>query len=324
MKKNVALFVGGWSAERDVSLTKGKMVEAALKEGGYNVTVIDVTHDIQKLLKDLTPRPDVVFNNLHGRGGEDGIIQGLLEILEIPYTHSGVAASAIGMNKPLAKKLAASVGVPSADGRVATKEEVLAGKVMGPPYVVKPPCEGSSVGVRIVLDNDNHPALDIETWTFGDEVLVERYIPGKELTCAVLDGRAQAVTEIISHTRFFDYEAKYKDTRTELVLPAQIPQDVYNKAMDYAERVYKVLGCSGLARCDFRYDDSQKGTDGLYFLEINTQPGLTAESIGPSQVVYNGKSFVELCSHLVETAQCHATVQDAPASSNAALKRQSA
>ncbi len=324
MKKTVALFVGGWSAEREVSLNKGKAVEAALIEAGYNVKRIDVTHDIQKLLKDLTPRPDCVFNNLHGRGGEDGVIQGLLEVLEIPYTHSGVAASAIGMNKPLAKKLAASVGVPSAEGRVATKDEVLAGKVMSAPYVVKPPCEGSSVGVRIIMDNDNHPALDVESWTFGDEVLVERYIPGKELTVAILDGKAQAVTEIISHTRFFDYEAKYKDTRTELVMPAQIPQDVYNKAMDYAERVYKVLGCAGLSRCDFRYDDSQKGTDGLYFLEINTQPGLTAESIGPSQVVYNGKSFVELCSHLVETAKCHGTVQDGQASLNDAQKRQSA
>lgn len=324
MKKTVALFLGGWSAEREVSLTKGKQVEAALIAAGYDVKTIDVTHDLEKLLKDLTPRPDAVFNNLHGRGGEDGIIQGLLEILEIPYTHSNVAASAIGMNKPLAKRMAASVGVPSADGKVASKNEVLAGKVMAPPYVVKPPCEGSSVGVRIVLDNDNHPALDVENWTFGDEVLVERYIPGKELTVAVLDGRAQAVTEIISHTRFFDYEAKYKDTRTELVLPAAIPQDVYNKAMDYAERVYKVLGCSGLSRCDFRYDDSKKGTDGLYFLEINTQPGLTAESIGPSQVVYNGKSFIELCSHLVETAKCHASVQDAPPSSNAVRKAQSA
>jgi D-alanine-D-alanine ligase len=316
MRKSVALLVGGWSAEREVSLNKGKAVEAALKEAGYTVRVVEVTRDLNKLIKDLTPKPDAVFNNLHGRGGEDGVIQGVLEVLEIPYTHSGVTASAIGMNKPMAKRLAASVGVPSAEGRVASKEEVLAGKVMAPPYVVKPPCEGSSVGVRIILENDNHPALDIETWTFGPEVLVERYIPGKELTVAVLDGKAQAVTEIISHTRFFDYEAKYKDTRTELVLPAAIPQPVYAKAMDYAERVYKVLGCHGLARCDFRYDDSKNGPDGLYFLEINTQPGLTAESIGPSQVVYNGLSFPKLCAHLVETAQCHGTVQDEAPSSN--------
>jgi D-alanine-D-alanine ligase len=323
MKKSVALLVGGWSAEKEVSLNKGRAVEKALKEAGYDVRWVEVTRDLQKLLKDLTPRPDAIFNNLHGRGGEDGVVQGVLEYLEIPYTHSGVAASAIGMNKPLAKKMAASVGVPSAEGKVCSKNDVLSGNVMKPPYVVKPPCEGSSVGVRIVMENDNHKALD-ESWTFGDEVLVERYIPGKELTVAVLDGRAQAVTEIISHTRFFDYEAKYSDNRTELVLPARIPQDVYNKAMDYAERVYRVLGCSGLARCDFRYDDSQNGTDGLYFLEINTQPGLTAESIGPSQVVYNGKSFIELCSHLVETATCHNAVQDDQPSSNGARLAQSA
>ncbi len=322
MKKSVALLVGGWSAEREVSLNKGKQVEAALKEAGYEVKVIDVTHDLAKLVKDLTPKPDAVFNNLHGRGGEDGVIQGVLETLEIPYSHSGVLASAIGMNKPFAKKLAASVGVPSAEGRVRTKEEVLAGHVMEPPYVVKPPCEGSSVGVRIILDKDNHQPLDAESWTFGNEVLVERYIPGKELTVAVLDGKPQAVTEIISHTRFFDYEAKYKDTRTELVLPAQIPQKVYDTALDYAARVYNVLGCAGLARCDFRYDDSKNGPDGLFFLEINTQPGLTAESIGPSQVVYNGMSFVQLCSHLVETAKCHGSVQDAaPSSKDAPLKR---
>ncbi len=324
MRKNIALLVGGWSAEREVSLMKGRAVEAALKEGGYNVKWVEVTRDLNKLLKDLTPRPDAIFNNLHGRGGEDGIIQGLLEILEIPYSHSGVAASAIGMNKPLAKRMAASVGVPSAEGKVASKDEVLAGKVMKAPYVVKPPCEGSSVGVRIILDNDNHPALDAETWTFGDEVLVERYIPGKELTVAVLDGKAQAVTEIISHTRFFDYEAKYKDARTELVLPAQIPDAVYKAALDYAERVFKVLGCAGIARCDFRYDDSKNGPDGLYFLEINTQPGFTAESIGPSQVVYNGMSFVQLCSHLVETAQCHGSVQDDLPSSNGARQALSA
>jgi D-alanine-D-alanine ligase len=322
MGKKIALLVGGWSAERDVSLMKGKQVEAALREGGYDVKVVEVSHDLAKLVKDLTPKPDAVFNNLHGRGGEDGVIQGVLETLEIPYSHSGVLASAIGMNKPFAKKMAASVGVPSAEGKVYSKKEVLADHVMAPPYVVKPPCEGSSVGVRIIMDKDHHEPLDAETWSFGNEVLVERYIPGKELTVAVLDGKPQAVTEIISHTRFFDYEAKYQDTRTELVLPAQIPQKVYDTALDYAGRVYNVLGCAGLARCDFRYDDSKDGPDGLFFLEINTQPGLTAESIGPSQVVYNGMSFVQLCSHLVETAKCHGTVQDvAQSSKDAQLKR---
>lgn len=310
MTKKVALLVGGWSAERQVSLEKGKAVEKALREGGYDVEVIDVKKDAGTLIEALNPKPDAVFNNLHGRGGEDGTVQAVLEMLEIPYTHSGVLASAIGMNKPVCKRLAASVGVPVAEGRVVPVEDVLRGHVMKPPYVVKPACEGSSVGVRIIMDKDNQKPLDIENWAFGDEVLVERYIPGRELTVAVLDGKAQGVTEIVSKTRFFDYEAKYHDNRTEYVLPAKIPDDVYNTALDYAERVYNVLGCHGIARCDFRFDDTAGGPEGLCFLEINTQPGLTAESIGPSQVIRNGMSFVQLCSHLVETAQCHGLEQN--------------
>lgn len=306
MTKKVALLVGGWSAERQVSLTKGKEVEAALREAGYDVEVIDVKKDLSDLEARLTPKPDVVFNNLHGQGGEDGTIQAVLEMLEIPYTHSGVTASAIGMNKPATKLIAQSLGVQSPKGVTVTLKEALKGQVMPAPYVVKPPCEGSSVGIRIIMENENQLPLDESTWAFGEEVLVEQYIAGKELTVAVLDGKAQAVTEIVSHTRFFDYEAKYHDTRTELVMPAKIPEDVYKKALENAEAVYNGIGCAGLARCDFRYDDSKSGTDGLFFLEINTQPGLTAGSIGPSQVIYNGKSFVDLCSHLVETAKCHA------------------
>lgn len=305
MAKKVALLLGGWSAEREVSLTKGKAVEAALIEGGYDVTVIDVQKDLPALIASLTPKPDVAFCNLYGRGGEDGTIQSVLEILGIPYTHSGVLASAMAMDKPVTKRMAASVGVPSAEGVVASKEDVLAGRVMDAPYVVKPTNEGSSVGVRIILENENQAPLDADSWEYGDYVLVERYIPGRELTVAVLDGVAQAVTEIKSQARFFDYEAKYSDTRTTYHLPAEVSQDVYQAAMDYAERTYNVLGCEGLARCDFRYDDSKPGIEGIFLLEINTQPGLTAESIGPSQVVRNGKSFVELCSHLVETARCH-------------------
>jgi D-alanine-D-alanine ligase len=302
--KNIALLVGGWSAERDVSLTKGKAVEQALIDAGYNVNVIHVDKNLPKLLMDLNPLPDAIFNNLHGRGGEDGIIQGVLEMIGIPYSHSGVLASAIAMNKDMCKKIVSAVGVPVAKGRIASVDEIMARSVMAPPYVVKPVQEGSSVGVRIILDHDNQPPIDMSTWEFGSEALVEEYIAGRELTVAVLDGKAQAVTEIISHTRFFDYEAKYHDTRTETVCPAKIPADAYNKALEYAESVYKVVGCNGLARCDFRFDDS-KGVQGLCFLEINTQPGCTPESIGPSQVVLNGMSFTELCSHLVETAQCH-------------------
>ncbi len=305
MAKKVSLLIGGWSTERDVSLTKGRAVELALREGGYDVNVIDVKKDLPALIDALTPRPDVVFCNLYGRGGEDGTIQGVLEMLGIPYTHSGVLASAVAMDKPMTKIIAASVGVPSAEGVVASKKDVLSGHVMDPPYVVKPTNEGSSVGVRIILEGDNQKPLDAESWSYGDTVLVERYIPGRELTVAVLDGVAQGVTEIKSQTRFFDYEAKYSDNRTTYHLPAEVPQDIYNCAMDYAERLYRALGCDGLARCDFRYDDSRPGIAGLFLLEINTQPGLTADSIGPSQVIRNGKSFVELCSHLVETARCH-------------------
>lgn len=309
MAKRIALLTGGWSAERQVSLTKGKAVEAALRAGGYDVTVIDVQKNLPELIAALTPKPDAVFCNLYGRGGEDGTIQSVLEILEIPYTHSGPLASAMAMDKPVTKTMAASVGVPSPEGIIASKADVLAGNIMSVPYVVKPINEGSSVGVRIIVEGDNAPPLDEKSWVYGDRVLVERYIPGRELTVAVLDGVGQGVTEIISQTRFFDYEAKYSDTRTSYVLPAKIPQDVYDMALDYAARVYNVLGCAGIARCDFRYDDTKPGIDGLFLLEINTQPGFTAESIGPSQVIRNGKTFVELCSHLIENARCHAENQ---------------
>lgn len=318
MAKSVALLVGGWSAERDVSLEKGKAVEAALIEAGYDVRTIEVRKNLPALIEALTPRPDVIFNNLHGRGGEDGIIQGVLEMIGVPYTHSGVLASAIGMNKAMCRAVVASAGVPIAKGGVFSIQDIISGKALPRPFVVKPVQEGSSVGVKIVREMDNSPPIDLSDWAFGGEALVEQYIPGKELTVAVLDGKAQAVTEIISHTGFFDYEAKYNDVRTETVCPAKIPQDVYNKALEYAEAVYRVCGCQGLARCDFRFDDS-KDVDGLCFLEINTQPGCTPQSIGPSQVVYNGLSFPGLCAHLVETAKCldpvpaeHPSLTDAP------------
>ncbi len=306
MSLNVALLVGGWSAEREVSLTKGKKVEKALRELGYNLKVIDVKKDVSQLMEELTPKPDVVFNNLHGTGGEDGVIQGVLEVLEIPYTHSGVCASAIAMDKPKTKVLAGSVGVPSPKGVLVTEPEFAEnGSPIDVPYVIKPPKEGSSVGVFIVKDGDNRKFVG-EDWCFGEQALIEECVNGAELTVAVLDGKAQAVTEIIPNQEFFDYEAKYSDQSTEYVCPAKIPESVYNLALDYAERVYNIVGCSGLARCDFIYDTSL-GDDGLYLLEINTQPGLTPESIGPSQVIYNGMSFNALCEHLIKTALCHET-----------------
>lgn len=310
MSKTVALLVGGWNAEREVSLNKGKHVENALRASGYDVQVVNVTKDIHKLLNDLTPKPDVVFNNIYGRIGEDGILQGFLEMLEIPYTNSGVLASAISMDKPMTKKLAESVGVRCPKGNMVSRSQVAANDLMPKPYVIKPYNEGSSVDVYIVKEQDNHLGHIVEGWNFGEYAMIEEYIPGKELTVAVLDGKAQTVTEIVSHTGgFFDYEAKYEDQRTELVMPADIPQDVFEAAMDYSERVYKALGSHGIARCDFRYDDTQ-GVNGLYFLEINNPPGMTAESIGPSQVVFNGMSFNALCAHLVETAKCHGQIKE--------------
>ncbi len=324
MKKNIALLVGGWSSEREVSLMKGVHVEAALKEAGYSVKTIDVTRDLQKLVKALdAAKPDVVFNNLYGRGGEDGTIQAVLEMLGLPYTHSGVAASAIGMDKVMTKKLAEKMGVRTSVGIVAGKDEILAETVMPRPYVVKPVNEGSSVGVRIILEGENQKPIDESTWTFGESALVEKYVPGREIHVAVLDGKAQGVTEIIVHGhRFFDYEAKYSDTSTELVTPADIPEIVATTAKEFAERAYEVLGCEGIARVDMRYDDSKPDGDGVYFLEINTMPGLSPGSIAVIQPEHNGMSYVQLCSHLVETASCHGTVQeDLPSSNGAPVAR---
>ena len=304
MTKTVALLVGGWSTERDVSLTKGKAVEAALQEAGYAVKTIDVKKNLSALAEALTPRPDAVFNNLYGRGGEDGVIQGVLETMGIPYTHSGVAASSIGMDKILTKKLAESVGVRTSTGRLASKQEVLDETVMERPYVVKPMNEGSSVGVRIILEGENQRPLDESEWHFGEQVLVEKFIPGREIHVAVLDGKALTVTEILFPGRFFDYDAKYHDKRTELVTPAPVPEEVAKTAMKYAESVYKVLGCSGIARADFRYDDTKPGGEGVYFLEINTMPGLSPGSVAVIQAEFSGLSYVQLCAHLVETATC--------------------
>lgn len=322
MTKTVALLVGGWSSEREVSLFKGEHIAKALRDGGYNVKVVDVTRDLQKLLNDLTPRPDVVFNNLYGRGGEDGIIQGVLEMLGLPYTHSGVAASAIGMDKTLTKKLAHSVGVRTSEGKVALKKDILAETVMPRPYVVKPINEGSSVGVRIILEGENQEPIDEASWHFGEKALVEKYVPGREIHVAILDGKAQGVTEIIVPGRFFDYDAKYKSAETKLITPADVPEVVAKTAMDYAEAVFNVLGCEGLSRADFRYDDSKPGADGVVFLEINTMPGFSPGSIALIQPEQNGITYVQLCSHLVETAKCQA--QDDQLSSNDARVAQSA
>ena len=332
MNKKIALLVGGWSAERDISLFKGEHVERALKESGYDVTRVDVTHDIAKLVSELNAlNPDVVFNNLYGRGGEDGVIQGILEAMQMPYTHSGVMASAIGMDKPTAKNIAKAADIKCAKGRVASKEEVLAESVMPRPYVVKPLNEGSSFGVQIILEGDNQAPLNAQSWQFGDEVLVEEYIEGREIHVAVLDGVAQEVTEIIVPGRFFDYDAKYDSAETKLVTPADIPQDVRDVVMHNAAKIFKEIGAEGLARCDFIYDVSKMGKDAVYFLEINTLPGLTADSVAALQPIHNGMTYNQLCSHLVETAKCQSltnenqeTIKNEAPSSSAEAQKQSA
>lgn len=323
--KTVALLIGGWSSEREVSLMKGKHVKSALKEAGYTVKTIDVSLDVQKLVKELNAiKPDVVFNNLYGRGGEDGTIQALLDMMGLPYTHSGVVASAVGMDKVMTKRLAESVGVRCSVGKVASKKDILAETVMPRPYVVKPINEGSSVGVRIILEGENQQPIDEASWSFGEQALVEKYVPGREIHVAVLDGKAQGVTEIFVAGRFFDYEAKYHSQETKLETPADVPEIVAKTAMDYAEKVYKVLGCEGIARADLRYDDSKPNGDGVYLLEINTMPGLSPGSIAVIQPEHNGMNYVQLCSHLVETASCHGQAQDAPPSSKDAQAVRSA
>lgn len=304
MTKEVALLMGGWSSERPVSLKGAVGVEKALIEKGYKVRPVDVTKDLPALVAALTPKPDAAFIMLHGPGGEDGVIQSVLEILEIPYTHSGVRASAAAMDKILTKQLAKSVGVNVAPHLViSVKDAAEKGIDFPKPYVVKPHNEGSSFGVTIVSHNE--PDFDVKTWRYGDTMLVEQYIPGRELTVAILDGEPQTVCELRVHAGFYDFEAKYNDPRTEHVIPAPVSKEVFDLALEYSKKMYDVLGCGNVARCDFRYDDTKPGTEGLVFLEINTHPGFTATSLTPEQVLYHkGMDFADLCAHLVENASC--------------------
>lgn len=297
--KHVAVLMGGISAEREVSLNSGAACAQALEDLGYQVSRVDVGADIAEVLKKL--KPDCAFNALHGRFGEDGCIQGMLELLKIPYTHSGVLASALGMDKPMAKKVFEAEGLRCAEGKVVSKAEVIAGDVLPRPYVIKPMNEGSSVGVYIMLENEN-TFFDEKNWPFGEEVLVERYIPGREIQVAVLDDKALGAIEIRPRGRFYDYEAKYTDGKAEHLMPAPIPQEDYDVVMELAVRAHKALGCSGLTRSDFRYDDTS-GKGEFYLLEVNTQPGMTKLSLSPEIAAHAGISFNELVKHLIESAR---------------------
>ena len=299
----VALIMGGPSAEREVSLVSGKACAEALRAKGHEVTEIDFQRDVAALLKALDPAPDAVFNALHGPYGEDGCIQGLLEILGIPYTHSGVLASALAMDKPAAKKVFTASGLTCPDGRVVSRQEVLAGDVMDRPYVVKPLHEGSSVGVIIVREGSNELARLAQDWTFGEEVLVEPFIEGRELTVAVMGDRALAVTELRTKEGFYDYTAKYTEGKTEHIVPAPVHEKTYQAALDAALRAHQVIGCRGVTRADFRYDDTEGEPGELYLLEINTQPGMTPLSLVPEQARHLGISFEDLVDWMLEDAR---------------------
>ncbi len=302
MTAHVAVIMGGWSAEREVSLVSGKAVALALRERGYRVTEIDVDRSIAVTLQEL--QPDVVFNALHGRWGEDGCIQGLCEILRLAYTHSGVAASAVAMNKPLAKRLFAEAGIPCPEGQVTSPQAAARGEAMDLPFVMKPINEGSSVGISLFLESADLQSDAFDSWSFGDQVLVERYIPGREITVAVMADEGLGATEIRPREGFYDYDAKYTENRADHLVPAPLGKSAYDQALDLAARAHRALGCRGVTRADFRYDDTNGGPGGLYMLEVNTQPGMTPLSLVPEIAAHRGISFGELVEWMVEDAGC--------------------
>ena len=304
MSRNVALLMGGWSPEREVSLSSGRECAKALVDRGYRVRAIDVGRDLPALLHALDPRPDVVFNALHGVGGEDGTIQAVLDMLALPYTHSGVLASALAMHKPTAKEIFRAAGLPVAEGLVAGQAELAERDPMPAPFVVKPTNQGSSVGVRIVRINDNSWREEVSDWGFGSELLVERFIPGRELTVAVLGDRALGVCEIVPRGSFYDYTAKYAAGGSDHLVPAPIPAEAYEEALDIALRAHRALGCRGVSRADLRYDDTAAGNGRLYLLEVNTQPGMTPTSLVPDIARHVGIGFDELVVWMVENAAC--------------------
>ncbi len=294
----VAVLMGGPSAEREVSLSTGRGCAAALRGEGFEVHELDAGPDVVARLNDLSP--DVVFNALHGRWGEDGCIQGILEWLHIPYTHSGVLASALAMDKERSKKVFETAGLPVVSSQLAPKSEIEAAHLMAPPYVVKPNNEGSSVGIYIVQNGANRPPkLAAE---MPEIMMVEAYVPGRELTTTVMGDRALGVTDIVTDG-WYDYDAKYADGGSHHVIPADVPDEISSACMDFARRAHEALGCRGVSRTDFRWDET-KGLDGLILLETNTQPGMTPTSLVPEQAAAAGMSFGQLCRWIVEDASC--------------------
>ncbi len=303
--KHVAVLMGGFSAERPVSLSSGNACADALEAEGWRVTRVDVGRDIGAVLTDL--RPDVAFNALHGPYGEDGTIQGVLEFLGIPYTHSGVLASALAMHKEQAKKIARAAGIPVANSKVMSRFAMAGKHPMPPPYVVKPVAEGSSFGVVIVKEDQSHPPQVVSSpdWKYGDTVMVERYVPGRELTCAVMGDVALGVCEIIpTGYSFYDYDSKYAAGGSKHEIPAKISPIVYQRIQTLSLKAHQALGCRGVSRSDFRYDDRHSEHGELVWLEVNTQPGMTPTSLVPDIAAQAGHSFGELLSWMVEDASC--------------------
>jgi D-alanine-D-alanine ligase len=300
--KHVAVLMGGWSAEREVSLRSGAQCADALESKGYKVTRVDVKRDVAEVLARL--KPDVAFNVLHGRPGEDGTIQGILEILRIPYTHSGVLASALAMNKQAAKIAMVAAGVPVPEGRIVSRAEASKGHVLPRPYVLKPVAEGSSVGVFIVTEEHAHPPQELTRadWSFGESLLAERFIPGLELTCAVMGEEALGVIEIEAATRFYDYEAKYAPGGSRHILPARVSPKIYERVRELSLAAHRALGCRGVTRSDFRFDNRTGDTGILACLEVNTQPGMTETSLVPELAAYKGMPFGELVMWIAEDA----------------------
>ncbi|MEP2532760.1 D-alanine--D-alanine ligase [Shimia sp.] len=295
----VAVLLGGPSAEREVSLSSGRECAAALREAGYNVVEVDAGHDLVARLNEI--KPDVAFNALHGRWGEDGCVQGILEWMGLPYTHSGVLASALAMDKQRSKDVYRAAGLPVVESVICPKSEASTRHVMAPPYVVKPNNEGSSVGIYIVNEAANSPPHLSDD--MPDQVMVETYVPGRELTTTVMGDKALSVTDIITDG-WYDYHAKYAEGGSRHEIPANIPKDIFDACMDYALRAHDALGCRGVSRTDFRWDEA-RGLDGLFLLETNTQPGMTPTSLAPEQGQVVDMGFPEFCAWMVEDASCN-------------------
>jgi len=302
MNAHVAVIMGGSSAEREVSLITGRAVEKALVSIGYKVTAIDANESLIKTL--INCRPDIAFNALHGKTGEDGCLQGLLEILRIPYTHSGVLASAIAMNKPVAKKLFKEAGLQCPEGKVIHVDDVVGGGVFKPPYVIKPLSEGSSVGVCIIDNETSESRFSFKKWRHGPKVLVEEFIPGREIQVAIMGQKALGAIEIRPKGSFYDYETKYTEGKAQHFMPAPIHPESYRDALDIALRAHQTLDCRGVSRADLRYNDTKGEPGKLYLLEVNTQPGLTPLSLVPEIAADSGIAFSELVSWMVENASC--------------------